>query len=45
MATVYRHLLEKIRKKSFPVLEKRLTLSLPEKMFLLGKSVASTYLR
>lgn len=44
MATVYRHLLEKIRKKGFPVLQGRLSLSLPEKMFLLGKSIASTYL-
>lgn len=44
MATVYRRILEKIRKRKFPVLHRPIKLSFPEKMGILASSLFSYYL-
>lgn len=41
MATVYRRILEKIRKKHYPVLKERVRLLFPEKVFILFKTFVS----
>lgn len=44
MAKVYRKILEKVRKKGYPVLNERVKISLPEKALILFQSVVSYYL-